>query len=990
MAKILQMLFNLDVAVTGLKNLQLAEQQFRQVSDAGQKLNALQKQMGAFQNQQTAVASAASKLDTLRQKLDTARTATQNARLASASLNVQYAQAQNKVAALTAQFGRKSIQVKQARQDMLQLKQAYQQSEAEVKRLAREEQGLESQVKRAGEALTSERDKLAQMKQGLKDAGITTRNFAQRQQEMEKATARLASAQERYNNIKSQLSYSNFKADLLKSAGLALALKAPVNASMKFEQAMNDVAAVARPTAEEFTRLQTQAKFLGRTTQYTAVQAAEAQQNLIRSGMSVDQVIKAMPSVLQLASAEGLNIEDAGRFVAKGLGGMNLGGEMAARLTDVLSYTSAHSNTDVTMLAEAFKVAAPTLSSQSYTMEQVAAYLGILANKGFEGSEAGNALSSSIQRLATMPKQAREAFGALKLSPRDQKGNALQLPDLMIKLYNRLKDKTEVQQLEYLSLIFGKNYGKQMIAFMRATAEGQTKTLENGVWNESFGWSKQSTDIRLNSLNGDMVALGSAWDGLMTRIGESLSPAVRKLTQWLTDAINWVTGLIDRLGPLGDMIVQVGAGIAAWNIISTVYHYASLLVQLPFAKMGVHLAESAMQAALAGQSVSTMTGALGAAQTASSTLGAIWTTIAGPLGVLVTLAAALYMNWESVSKWAEKAGQAIQSIDTNKYEAAKSGTLKRSDPDYGIAVMTSTYMPPSIAHASGGILTSPHIGLVAEAGPEAIIPLSKPQLGVPLLERAASILGMRVSNVTDKKSEISSSQTERVLSFSRNFSPVTHSSGGIFGLTSSLTSISQSASNWLNNSGLTSSISSVSQSASNLLNESGITSTLSSITQGTANWLSTLGLNSLFSSSQSSNSESVMSFMDNSSVSKSADEKSEIHSTLSNTLLSFSQKFSSLLSNSFSGLSSFFSSLTQNENSYSLRKAGDFFASRSDSYSGVHNYSGAVLPERPAPVINITVNASSSEPQSLAEDIASKVREVLREISSMEERASFA
>lgn len=483
MAKVLQMLFNLDIAVTGLKGLQAVEQQFQHVSDAGKKMSALQSQMGAFQTQQTAVAGASQKLESLRQKLYAARLATQNAKLASQTLNVQYAQAQNKVAALTAQFGRKSIQVKQARQDMLKLKQAYQQSEAEVRRLSREEQGLEAQVKRAGEALTSERDKLKQMQEGLKQAGINTRNFAQRQKELEQATARVAKAQERYNSIKSQLSYSNFKSDLLKSAGMAFALKAPVSASMKFEQAMMDVAAVARPTAEELTRLKDQAKFLGRTTQYTAVQAAEAQQNLIRSGMSVDQVIKAMPSVLELSSAEGLNIEDAGRIIAKGLGGMNLTGDMAGRLADVLAYASAHSNTDVSMLGEAFKVAAPALASQNYTMEQVAAYLGILANKGYEGSEAGNALSSSIMRLAAGPKQTVEALAKLGIERRDKEGNGIPLPELIMKIYSRLKNESENVQLEYMSNIFGKNYGKQMIAFMQATASGDTKALEGGVLN---------------------------------------------------------------------------------------------------------------------------------------------------------------------------------------------------------------------------------------------------------------------------------------------------------------------------------------------------------------------------------------------------------------------------------------------------------------------------------------------------------------------------
>lgn len=136
-------------------------------------------------------------------------------------------------------------------------------------------------------------------------------------------------------------------------------------------------------------------------------------------------------------------------------------------------------------------------------------------------------------------------------------------------------------------------------------------------------------------------------------------------------------------------------------------------------------------------------------QTASQSANLFGVSLGKALGIIGAIVWASYeivTHWKEITQWAENAGKAITNIDTSKITSAKAGTLPRDDNDYGISVMTSTYMPPEIKpHAKCGILTHPHIGLVAEAGPEAVIPLRDKPRGLAVLTQAMNILGVSQS-----------------------------------------------------------------------------------------------------------------------------------------------------------------------------------------------------------------------------------------------------
>lgn len=622
------------------------------------------------------------------------------------------------------------------------------QTEHPSKRMRQEFTKANIDAAKLKEAVQKQMKSIADLGKSLREAGVDTSKLGSEQDRLRSSIDRVKAAQDklnsarsRYAQLRERLDWGNIKNDVMMILGTYSALKAPIKLSADFESAMARVKAVAfsgeGADLSGFEAMKKQALQLGADTQFTAIQAAATQENLARAGMSAKNIMSALPAVLDMAAAEGMDLAQAGSIIAKGLGGMNLSGEYAVRLADVLAYTSANSNTNIAMLGEAFKVAAPVFASQGVSMEQLASYLGVLANKGYEGSEAGNAIAAAPLRLAKQNKETLVMLRDLGVAVQTRDGRLRELPDVMIALDQAMKARNygEVKQLEVIETVFGKNYGKAMMAFMQASAAGDSERMQNGVQNNSFGQAKKMANINLDTLNGQLQILGSAWDGLRTTIGDTFSPVVRQGAELLATVLSDLNNIMKEFPLASSGVVWAFTGLASYKAVSRILDIGKALIQLPGAWLEVRRAAATAQTAVEGTAAAT------------KIFGMNLNAALGWLGLIALVSYEIYTHWEDITAAAQRAGEAISSIDTNKFSAAKAGTLSRSDSDYGVSVMSSTYMPPEIKpHAFGGIMTRPHIGLVAEAGPEAIIPLTDKTRGVPLVMRAAQILGLNTEN----------------------------------------------------------------------------------------------------------------------------------------------------------------------------------------------------------------------------------------------------
>ena len=814
MAKVLDFMFQLDVAMSGKfdQPMRVLNEQFSRIQQAAQKLNANLGDISAYQKLSSGVQASSQKLEALRQKTEAAKTAADTSRAKTSALGLEYRKAEQTLQRWTRSGGKHSLLMKTAQQRAAELKAAYEASQKESAKLEREHQKLAQSLQSGEKSAAVQSQKLDEMSKSLQQAGVNTDNLSERQTKLQSALDRTQKAQARLSSIREQLTWGNFKADFMKSAAIVQAFRKPIQVTMNFDQAMAQVRAVKTMTDEEFARLETQAKDLGASTQFSATQAANTQENLARAGMSITDITAALPAVLSMAGAEGMDLAQAGSIIAKGLGGMSLAGDLAPRLADVLAYTSSSSNTNIAEIGDAFKVAAPVLSKQGATMEQIASYIGVMANKGYTGSEAGNALASTTMRLANLPNKAREKLLGVGLDPRrfkTKEGRMVELPEIMKMIDRAMKAKNlgEFEQLDILSEVFGKNQGKAMSAFLSASVAGQADTMKNGVYNDSFGKAAEMNRTRNNTLKGDITALSSAWEGLMIALGKPLDAVNRSVVQVVTELLSKTTKFINENKDLMRIVLRVGYIFGGWKVLGTVYKYGKLLVQLPFAKLAVWGAAANAEAVAAGTNIGLLSHAFGLLfhpiATLKAALGGLWALcMAHPFGAVLVAGAALIgliVYWDDIKKWwdswtiddvwaklpewAQQDLEACKKFFTDIYdwivEKFKNlnpfnwelpdwlggGTTGANQLKNSEAAMQG-YQPPSVApakrnlppvftnsspsgktygaqaHAVGGIFSRPHIGLVAEAGPEAIIPLKDKSRAFPILNQAMQILGL--------------------------------------------------------------------------------------------------------------------------------------------------------------------------------------------------------------------------------------------------------
>ena len=178
------------------------------------------------------------------------------------------------------------------------------------------------------------------------------------------------------------------------------------NVGKDFESAMSSVAATADASAEEYTKLENAAREMGRTTSKTAAESANALEYMSLAGWDVDKSISALPSVLRLSEASGMDLARCSDLVTDSMSALgDVAGELPDYL-DVVAKSQNKSNQSAEQLMEAYLNVGGTMKDLGVPIEESAAALGVMANRGRKGGEAGQALSAIMANLTTGTGQA--------------------------------------------------------------------------------------------------------------------------------------------------------------------------------------------------------------------------------------------------------------------------------------------------------------------------------------------------------------------------------------------------------------------------------------------------------------------------------------------------------------------------------------------------------------------------------------------------------
>jgi TP901 family phage tail tape measure protein len=367
-------------------------------------------------------------------------------------------------------------------------------------------------------------------------------------------------ARKAFTNVTSS---ATWQAAAVGAAAIGAGLVSSVRVAMDFEKSMSAVAAKTQAGQEDMAKLTELAKDLGRSTQFSAKEVADGMDFLAMAGFKVNDMLTAMPGLLDLAAAGNLDLASTADIVSNILGGMNMEATETGRVADVLAKAATSSNVSVGMLGETFKFVAPVAAQAGAGLEDVAAAAGLLGDAGIQGSEAGTGLRSVLLRLAAPPTEAAKALERLGVSTKDASGNMRPFGDILSDVDRSMKDLNlgSAEQIEIQNALFGKTAIASGAILQQAAANGELSAKTKELM-ESQGAAAEMAEIMNDNLAGAFTRLRSAIQGFQIEImgGEN---GLQQFVDSLADGINKVTEFAKQFPLLTRAVVALAAAFVA-------------------------------------------------------------------------------------------------------------------------------------------------------------------------------------------------------------------------------------------------------------------------------------------------------------------------------------------------------------------------------------------------------------------------------------------
>ena len=336
------------------------------------------------------------------------------------------------------------------------------------------------------------------------------------------------------------------------AAGSAAAVaftKTSIDAGMNFDTAMSQVAATMGTTVDKIGNVEAKAEEMGRTTKYTATEAAEGMNILAQAGLSADEQISGIGTVLNLASAGAMSLEESASYTAGAVKGFGDSMGNASYYADLMAKGATLANTDVRGLGEAFSGSAATAKNYGQAADSVTLSLLRLAEQNVTGSEASTALNRAMADLYTPTDDASKALDQLKVSAYKTNGEAKDFNDLVDELNGSLQGMTAEQKNNALATIFT-TQGLQAFNKMTASSDATVQKFWKGI-QDSSGSAAQQAATQLDNLKGDITLLSSATVGLELGFYNTFSGAIRGAIKGITSEVSGLAEAMESGGISG-------------------------------------------------------------------------------------------------------------------------------------------------------------------------------------------------------------------------------------------------------------------------------------------------------------------------------------------------------------------------------------------------------------------------------------------------------
>ena len=350
------------------------------------------------------------------------------------------------------------------------------------------------------------------------------------------------------------------------STALTVAGGYAIKIGSDFEAGMSEVAAISGATGEDLEALTAKAKEMGAITKFSATESAEAFKYMAMAGWKTEDMLGGIEGIMNLAAASGEDLATVSDICTDALTAFGLQASDSSHFADVLAKAASNSNTNVGMMGATFKYVAPIAGSMKYRIEDTAVAIGLMANAGIKGEQAGTSLRAMLTRLVDPPKDAAAALEALNISATNADGTMRPLNDVLVDLREGFAGLDDSQKASYASSIAGTEAMSGLLAIVNASDDDFNQLTE--AINHSDGAAKQAAETMQDNFKGAVEELGGSVETLGLEIYEQIQAPLKNAAQQGTEYINQITeafrsgGLKEAVSEAGDIFAELAVKAA--------------------------------------------------------------------------------------------------------------------------------------------------------------------------------------------------------------------------------------------------------------------------------------------------------------------------------------------------------------------------------------------------------------------------------------------
>lgn len=390
------------------------------------------------------------------------------------------------------------------------------------------------------------------------------------------------------------------------AAAVAAVGVASVKTGMEFDSAMSQVAATMGTTLGDLEKqtgsvelawgsftgnLRDYALEMGKNTEFSATQAAEALNYMALAGYDVQESMNMLPNVLNLASAGSMDLATASDMVTDTQTAFALSAERTTQMVDEMAKAASTGNTSVQQMGEAFLTVGALAQELSGGMVQLSngtmastdgvqeleIALTAMANAGIKGSEAGTHMRNMLLKLSSPTAEGTKALEALGVAVYDSEGKMKSLSDIFGDLSASMDGLTQQQKLDAISQIFNTRDTAAAETLLKAVGQDWDEIGESIL--NAKGAAQQMADVKLDNLSGDITLFKSALEGLQISISDEITPTFREFVQFGTEQLGLLSDALET-GGIAGMSQMLGQVLS--NCVMMLANYAPQFLNIVF------------------------------------------------------------------------------------------------------------------------------------------------------------------------------------------------------------------------------------------------------------------------------------------------------------------------------------------------------------------------------------------------------------------------